>query len=188
MDERLKRWRLLLGGGDDGTGVELDGDDVGLDRALEQLYDEGPQGSLATSSPRLARWLGDIRRYFPASVVQVMQTDALERLGIERMLLEPELLASVEPDVHLVTRLLSLSSAMSARTREAARDVVRQVVRGLEERLGEPLRRSVRSGMRQATRQRRPRWPDVDWPRTIMANLKHYQPRLKTVIPEVRKG
>ena len=38
-----------------------------------------------------------------------MQRDAIERLDLTRLLLEPEMLDAVEPDVHLVGTLLSLS-------------------------------------------------------------------------------
>ncbi|HEY0805583.1 MAG TPA: hypothetical protein VGD84_10980, partial [Pseudonocardiaceae bacterium] len=114
MSERLRRWRLVLGGTDatgqaDATGITLTGDDLAMDDALGALYQGEPDdgetprtGTLGKSSPRVARWLGDIRRYFPSTVVQVMQRDAVDRLGLTRMLLEPELLASVEPDVHLI--------------------------------------------------------------------------------------
>ena len=34
----------------------------------------------------MARWLGDIRGYFPSSVVRVMQADAMERLGLTELL------------------------------------------------------------------------------------------------------
>src|SRR4030095_286401 len=94
--ERLRRWRLVLGGGDaDGTDATLDGDDVRIDAALGAVYDEsgsprptggafyagpgpppgtagepgrrtrgrttGRAGALGRSTPRVARWLGDIR-------------------------------------------------------------------------------------------------------------------------------
>ena len=42
-------------------------------------------GGLGASSPKVARWLGDIRKYFPSPVVQIMQQDAIERLGIEEL-------------------------------------------------------------------------------------------------------
>jgi hypothetical protein len=106
VTDRLRRWRLILGGDDaDGTGVDLSGIDERRDRTLASLYDatEG-RGRLAASSPRVARWLGDIRTYFPSSVVQVMQRDAIERLGLRELLLEPELLSTVQPDVHLSGR------------------------------------------------------------------------------------
>jgi len=32
------------------------------------------------------RWLGDIREYFPSSIVRILQKDALSRLDISRML------------------------------------------------------------------------------------------------------
>ena len=73
MSENLRRWRMILGGeGSDGTGVSLEGVDLRRDKALEALYDSDRRGGLGPSSPNVARWLGDIRAYFPQSVVQVM--------------------------------------------------------------------------------------------------------------------
>src|SRR5438105_1734030 len=141
-DERLRRWRLLLGGDPaDGTGVSLSGADAAMDRALGALYDGngagqlgggggsgGPrQAGLGSSAPNVARWLGDIRTYFPASVVRVLQQDALERLGLRQMLLQPELLEAVVPDVQLVANLIALASVIPGKTKETARLVVRRV-------------------------------------------------------------
>src|SRR5215467_11375105 len=101
--ERLRRWRLVLGGADaDGTGLDLAGGDLQIDRALSALYDAERGGNLGGSTPNVARWLGDIRTYFPSTVVRVMQQDAFDRLGLKQMLLQPEMLAADEPDVHLV--------------------------------------------------------------------------------------
>src|SRR5436305_11314253 len=175
--ERLRRWRLILGGDDaDGTGCALGGQDLQLDTALAGLYDAERSGNLGSSAPRVARWLGDIRQYFPSSVVRVMQQDALERLGLRQMLLEPEMLAAVEPDVNLVATLVSLSSVMPGRTRETARLVVRRVVEELECRLAEPMRQAVTGSLNRAARNRRPRHKEIDWSRTLRANLRHYQP------------
>ncbi|HEX7242011.1 MAG TPA: VWA domain-containing protein [Longimicrobiaceae bacterium] len=188
-DERLRRWRLVLGGGEaDGTGLPLEGADVGLDRALGALYDAERSAGLGGSAPGVARWLGDIRGYFPAPVVRVIQKDALERLGLRRMLLEPELLATVEADVHLVATLLSLRSVMPAKTRETARTVVRKVVDEVERRLAEPLRQAVSGSLNRSARNRRPRHNEIDWARTLRANLRHYQAEYRTVIPERRIG
>jgi Mg-chelatase subunit ChlD len=188
-DERLRRWRLILGGDkNDGTGCGLSGADLAMDRALAALYDSDRKGGLGSSAPNVARWLGDIREYFPSSVVRVMQQDALERLDLRRMLLEPEMLQAVEPDVHLVADLLSLGGVMPAKTKETARIVVRRVVEELQRRLAEPLRQAVIGSLNRAARNRRPRHNEIDWPRTIRANLKHYQPDYKTIIPETRIG
>ena len=95
------------------------------------------------TSSSVARWLGDIRRYFPASVVQVMQRDALERLNMRDMLLEPEMLKGMQPDVHLVANLMALSQVIPAGTKDTARSVVRQVVDDLMKRLEDPMRSAV---------------------------------------------
>src|SRR5438309_11342115 len=97
-DERLRRWRLILGGEEaDGIGLSLGGADLAIDGALRALYDSERQGGLGRPAPSVARWLGDIRRSFPSPVVRVMQQDPLARLNLRRVLLAPELLAAVAP-------------------------------------------------------------------------------------------
>jgi Mg-chelatase subunit ChlD len=159
-----------------------------MDQALEALYEPDQKGGLGPSAPNVARWLGDIRTYFPTSVVQVMQKDAIDRLGLTRMLLEPESLRSVQPDVHLVATLLSLGRALPERTKDTARAVVRKVVEDLERRLANPLRQAVTGSLARSVRNRRPKLREINWDRTIRANLKHYQKEYRTVIPEVRIG
>jgi Mg-chelatase subunit ChlD len=190
--ERLRRWRLILGEEAAaglcaaGSSVGLSGTDLGMDRALEALYGEGAsrQAGLGASAPNVTRWLGDIRTYFPTSVVQVMQQDAFDRLGLKQLLLEPELLATVEADVHLVGTLLSLSSVIPEQTKETARIVVRKVVDDIERRLRAKTIQAVRGSLNRASRTNRPRPNEIDWDRTIRANLKHYQPEQRVIIPE----
>jgi Mg-chelatase subunit ChlD len=187
--ERIRRWRLVLGGDDsDGTRFELQGADLVKDSALAALYDQERKGGLGPSAPNVSRWLGDIRTYFPQSVVQVMQKDALERLNLRSMLLEPESLQAVQPDVNLVATLLSLSRVLPAKTRDTARQVVRAVVEDLEKRLANPLRQAVSGSLARSIRNRRPKLREIDWNSTIRANLRHYQQELKTVIPETLIG
>ncbi|MCP5420440.1 MAG: VWA domain-containing protein [Gammaproteobacteria bacterium] len=189
-NEHLRRWRLILGGHEaDGTGYDLQGSDLAMDRCLHALYDAQRTGGLGGSAPNVARWLGDIRQYFPTPIVRVMQQDALDRLGLQRMLLEPEMLAAVEADVHLVATLLSLSRVIPERTKDTARQVVRRVVEELERKLANPLRQAVTGSLNRAQRNnRRPRHSEIDWDRTIRANLKHYQPAYRTIIPQTRIG
>jgi hypothetical protein len=194
--ERLRRWRMVLGGGDaDGTGATLGGNDVRIDAAMGAVYDNtgeqhrrgrssGRSGGLGRSAPRVARWLGDIRTYFPKPVVQVMQRDAIERLDLRQLLLEPELLESIEPDIHLVTLLVELNHLLPDETRATARQVVAQVLADLERRLTDRTREAVHGALARANRARRPRPGDIDWLRTVHANLRHYQPEYGTVVPE----
>ncbi|OEV03556.1 VWA domain-containing protein [Streptomyces oceani] len=194
--ERLRRWRLVLGAEDagegkgGGTGCGLSDEDAAMDRTLAALYgDDGTRGErrsggLGASAPRVARWLGDIRAYFPSSVVQVMQRDAVDRLGLSTLLLEPEMLEAVQPDVHLVSTLLSLNKAMPESSRESARAVVRQVVEQLERKLAARTRATLTGALDRSAKVRRPRHQDIDWDRTIRANLKNYLPEYGTVVPE----
>ena len=195
--ERLRRWRLILGGQEaDGIssegGFQLGGTDTAIDQALSALYDADSKGDrrggLGKSAPNVARWLGDIRNYFPTSVVRVMQQDALARLNLRQMLLEPEMLEAVEADVHLVANLISFGSVIPAKTKETARLVVQKVVDELLRKLSNPMQQAIAGSLNRAIRNRRPRHNEIDWHRTIRANLRHYLPDYRTIIPETRIG
>ncbi|HEY9638022.1 MAG TPA: VWA domain-containing protein [Coleofasciculaceae cyanobacterium] len=198
-EERLRRWRLILGGteadgictggvGEKGTSFTLTGNDKAMDETLSALYDSERTGGLGSSAPNVARWLGDIRTYFPTSVVRLMQQDALERLNLRQMLLEPEMLEAVEPDVHLVADLIAMKNVIPSKTKDSARRVVQRVVDELQRKLANPTRQAVMGSLNRAIRNRRPRHNEIDWNRTIRANLKHYQPEYRTIIPETRIG
>src|SRR5258708_12574374 len=82
--ERLKRWRLVLGqDAQQAMGLQLGGQDAGMDAVLEALYGSGGSAGagggrgrggagqrrsagLGASSPHVARWLGDLRSSFPS--------------------------------------------------------------------------------------------------------------------------
>lgn len=190
-EERLRRWRLMLGSEADtavsgaaGQRPGLAPDDRAMDNVLEALYDSDRSAGLGSSCPNVNRWLGDIRHYFPSSVVHVMQRDALEKLNLRAMLLEPETLQSVDADIHLVATLLTLKSLIPKKTKETARLVVQKVVRELERRLRNPLLQAVRGSLNRASRTRRPRAAEIDWHRTIRRNLHNYIPEKRTVIAE----
>jgi hypothetical protein len=188
-EELLKRWRLILGGEEaEGTGINLSGTELEIDNTLAALYDSGSKTGLGKTSPNVNRWLGDIRTYFPSSVVKVMQQDALKRLNLKSMLLEPETLASLQPDVHLIATLLTLSKVIPDKTRDTARKVVQTVVDELMQKLSQPTMQAIIGSLNKATRTRRPKFNEMDWHTTIRKNLKHYQPEHKTIIPEVRYG
>lgn|GEM_PF-97348 len=145
--------------------------------------------SISTNFRYFGGWLGDIRTYFPKSIVQVMQKDAIQRLGLRQLLLEPEVLETIEADIHLVTTLIALNRVIPEYVRATARQVVRKVTDDLEKRLRRRTEQAVMGSLNRAERRNcRPRHHEIDWNRTIRANLKHYQPDFKTIIPERRFG
>lgn len=184
--ERERRWRLALGGEDEA----LPEGDRRLSAALSALYDragdgEGKRrGGLGRSAPAVARWMGDIREYFPAPVVQIVQKDAFERLGLREMLMEPEFLSAMEADVELVADLVSLRNVMPEKTKAMARQVIAKVVAALMERLERRTAEALRGAVDRSKRTSRPRFADIDWPRTIRKNLHTWQAEQRTLIPE----
>ncbi|HLJ88184.1 MAG TPA: VWA domain-containing protein [Candidatus Angelobacter sp.] len=189
--ERWRRWQLAVGAENEEEEGGLSDRDRRLNAALAALYDQSTEkrrGGLGASSPRVAKWLGDIREFFPASVVQIVQKDAFERLNLKALMLEPEFLSTLEADVHLVADLIALRAAIPGKTMETARQVVRKVVDDLMNRLEHNTRETLRGALNRSQRTRRPRHADIDWPRTIGANLRHYQPQHRTVVPETLVG
>lgn len=202
LEERQRRWRLVLGkieeeqegdGGPDSgdpssSEQELNAEDMAMDQALEALYGDSEEGDLSDSNPDIARWLGDIRNYFPSTVVQIMQRDALKRLNLRKLLAQPDFLEVVEPDLHLVSNILALKKVMPHKTKETAKEVVRKVVEELQEKLTYPMQQAIAGSLDRATRTRRPKHHDINWLRTIHKNLKHYQPEYESVVPESLVG
>lgn len=203
--ERLRRWRLILG---EGIRTPLCQRDHRVDSVLSQLYGQRirrqirfaqsgkerrwkgdkRQGSMGVSMPNVSQWLGDIREYFPETVVQIMQQDAIETIGLRNLLTEPDILEQIQPDVNLVATLLLLKEVIPLETKDTARLLVRKVVDELMRRLEGSMRQAVRGALNRAQRTQRPRHHDIDWNRTIRVNLKHYQKDYHTVIPEVLIG
>jgi uncharacterized protein with von Willebrand factor type A (vWA) domain len=219
QQERERRWRLILGkqeqqeqqsqegqsqqgeasqseeqsrageGQGESQEQQLSEQDQALDETLDALYGEGDLGGSSDSAPDVARWLGDIRKYFPSSVTQLLQQDALKKLKLQKILESPEALAEIEPDIHLVTKLIALSKLIPSQTRETARQVVAQVVEELKKRLEYPLLHALQGALNRSVRTRKPRkQKDINWLHTVKANLKHYQPDYQTVIPETLIG
>jgi hypothetical protein len=186
--EKERRWSLVLG--TEAESSVLSDHDRRLSEALSALYDieaagaKKGRGSLSRSAPHVSKWLGDIREFFPSSVVQVIQRDAFERLGLKEMLMEPEFLSALEADVHLVADLISLRSVMPEKAIGTARQVVQKVVDELMARLEQKTAEAIRGAINKSKRSFRPRFSDIDWSRTIHANLRHYQHEYQTIIPD----
>lgn len=195
--QRERRWRLAVGA-DDEQSTALSAEDRRPAGALNALYGDGDdkgagdprkrRGGLGRSAPRVAQWMGDIRSFFPQQVVQIVQNDAFERLDLKQMLMEPEFLKAIEADVNLVADLISLRNVMPSKTKDLARSVIAEIVAKLMERLERKTAEAIRGALDKSRRTNRPRQRDIDWRRTISANLRHYQPEHRTIVPEKLVG
>jgi hypothetical protein len=203
--DRFTRWRLILGRAADeglcqlaGRGSLLDQELATLDDSLGHIYGSGEgegetkgdarstkrSAGLGASAPKLAKWLGDIRSYFPQDVVAVIQKDAIERKGLKQLLFEPETLGQVTPNIEMVGTLMSLKNMIPDRAKEAAREIVRAVVEEIMKRLRSAMEQAVRGALDRSRHSPFRSLPNMDWNRTIRRNLKNYDKKRKIVVPE----
>jgi hypothetical protein len=200
--EIWSRWRLVLGKEAESKLTERGGgssclspEEIIMDEALAAIYDNttggvegggsaGGRGGNGPSAPRLAKWLGDVRSLFPEEVVSIIQGDAMERKGWKQLLFEPELLASVKPDIGMVGTLLSLKGKIPEKTKDTARQLVQAVVEELQRRLEHDLRRAVTGALNRRQHSPLPSLTGIDWGRTIRRNLKNYDSERRQIIPE----
>ncbi|HEX4517111.1 MAG TPA: hypothetical protein VH054_26380, partial [Polyangiaceae bacterium] len=109
-DERLVRWRLVLGK----AAEELDGragmsaSDLAADASLGWLYDreggdsadrdvrtrDGGSGPSALSVPD---WLNQVHKLFPKETIERLERDAVEKYQIHEVVTNPEVLKRIEP-------------------------------------------------------------------------------------------
>lgn len=164
-----------------------------MDSALGSIYG-GPGESFGggsgggagkgPSSPVISKWLGDLRSLFDPETVAVVQNDAIERKGLKQLLLEPELLEGLEPDLNMASTLLMLKDQIPKKSKEAARKYIRKIVEELNKLLENDVRRAVTAALNRRAHSPLPSAAALDFPYTIRRNLKNYNAELKTIIPE----
>jgi hypothetical protein len=174
-----------------GGGSILTGDDALMDAALAAIYDDtsvdtasGRSAGLGPSYPNIAKWLADIRSFFPDDVVSVIQNDAIERKGLKALLLEPETLAKVKPDLSIVSTLLTLKNQIPKKSKEQARALVKALVDEILKQMESELKRAVTGALNRKKHSPIPSLPNTDWKLTIRKNLKNYDTETKRIIPE----
>lgn len=194
--EQLTRWRLILGSetqeaftGMGGGGLSQD--ELLMDSALGAIYGGpgesfggGPGGGKGPSSPLISKWLGDLRSLFDPETVAVVQNDAIERKGLKQLLLEPELLEGLEPDLNMASTLLMLKDQIPKKSKESARRFIRKIVDEINKMLENDVRRAVTAALNRRAHAPLPSASALDFPYTIRRNLKNYNPELGAVIPE----
>ncbi|HQY64893.1 MAG TPA: VWA domain-containing protein [Polyangiaceae bacterium] len=185
-DERLVRWRLLLGRASEAA---LDGrsglsaDDLAADAALGWLYERGDdlaardiddrQGGHGPSALSVPEWLSEVHRLFPKETVERIEQDAVERYQIHEVVTNPEVLARVEPNETLLRAVLLTKHLMNPEVLALARELVAKVVRRLMEKLAKTVRRSFH-GTRSRTRSNMKIAKNFDAKATIRKNLATY--------------
>ena len=206
-ETKLKKWRLILGSETDKSisamsskpdGFELSEDEKIMDGALAAIYDEttggglnsgsggrgGRQAGTGKSAPNLAKWLTDVRNFFPEDLVSVIQSDAINKKGLKQLLLEPETLKTIKPDISMVSTLMALNRQIPEKAKDSARELIKAVVDEIMKRMEQDIRRAVTGALNKKNHSPLPSLTGMDWKRTINKNLKHYNSDKKRIIPE----
>lgn len=196
QNEQMARWRLILGEQTQkdfsGMGMsELSKEQMLMDEALAEIYGdlgEGGQGGRGAgrgpSAPHISKWLGDIRSLFDPDMVAVVQNDAIERRGLKQLLLEPELLDNLEPDLNMASTLLMLKDQIPKKSKESARKFIQKIVEDINRKMQTQMRRAVTAALNKKEHSPLPSASAIDFRYTIARNLRNYNPELGTIIPE----
>lgn len=196
-NEQMARWRLILGSESQetfaGMGASpLSQEQLLMDSALAAIYggpgesfgEKGRGAGRGPSSPHISKWLGDLRSLFDPEMVAVVQNDAITRKGLQQLLLEPELLEGLEPDLNLASTLLMLKDQIPKKSKESARKFIRKIVEEINKLLEQDVRRAVTAALNRRAHSPLPSAAAIDFPCTIRRNLRHYNPELGAIIPE----
>lgn len=195
--QRLARWRLILGAQaqerlEHMGACGLTEEQLLMDQALGAIYG-GDAGADALgghgagsgpSSPRISKWLGDVRALFDREIVTIIQSDAIERRGLRQLLFEPELLQNLEPDIGLASTLMMLRDQIPKRSKESVRAFIKKIVEEINRMLENDIRRAVTAALNRRAHSPLPSAAALDYKLTIERNLKNYNPDLKTILPE----
>ncbi|GJQ07721.1 VWA domain-containing protein [Capnocytophaga cynodegmi] len=192
MEEKTTRWRLILGQDTKALeNISLNEQQSVMDYALSAIYDENTtknngskKAGLGSSAPNLAKWLTDVRTFFPQDVVSIIQSDAIERKGLTKLLFEPETLKNVKPDISMVGTLMALKGQIPEKSKETARQLVKEVVDEIMKRMEQDLRRAVTGALNRKAHSPIANFASTDWKKTINRNLKNYDIKTKRLIPE----
>ncbi len=203
--ERIKRWRLILGSESEqrfsemGSGLSesfaLSQEELLMDQALAAIYNKATEGGFGLngggrgagrgpSNPQITRWMGDVRSLFDQEIVKIIQSDAVERCGLKQLLLEPELLEQMEPDVGMASTILMLKDQIPKASKESVREFIRRIVEEINRLLANDIKRAVTAALNRHIHSPIPSAAALDFQTTIRRGLKNYDPQLKRVIPE----
>lgn len=196
--QALRRWRMVLGRYSN-AGLQqpcLTDLEMRADRALDYLYDREldrrgvlgesgrRHGSLDPTRLSALGWLGEVRKLFPSSVCETIQSHAIDRYGMSTLLRDPALVESLTPSTDLLKAVMGLKGRADPAVQNAIRQLAKKVVDDIMRRLKAKVETAL-SG----TRNRFASSPlknirNFDWRRTIRENLKNYDAERKVLVAD----
>lgn len=196
-EQRMARWRLVMGEGAEQLCGGLSGEDARRDECLGFLYDreygsgrnvrgdgDNRSGTLDDSSLTVPDWINHIHELFPKRTIERLESDALERYQLEEMVTNPEVLNRAQPNVTLLKAVLRTKHLMNQDVLKAAQHLVRQVVNDLMQALAQDVRNVFQGSLDRRHRSMLKIAKNFDIATTIRRNLKHYDPKSRRLLIE----
>lgn len=191
-DERLVRWRLVLGK----AAEELDGragmsaEDLAADASLGWLYDRDPSlgerdvrdrsGGMDGSQLSVPDWLNQVHKLFPKETIERLERDAVEKYQIHEVVTNADVLKRIEPSETLLRAVMLTKHLMSPEVLALARELAAKVIRQLMEKLARKVRQSFH-GSRTRRRSRIQIAKNFDAKATLKRNLQGWDPAKKRI-------
>ena len=191
-DERLVRWRLVLGK----AAEELDGragmsaEDLAADASLGWLYDRDPSlgerdvrdrsGGMDGSQLSVPDWLNQVHKLFPKETIERLERDAVEKYQIHEVVTNADVLKRIEPSETLLRAVMLTKHLMSPEVLALARELASKVIRQLMEKLARKVRQSFH-GSRTRRRSRIQIAKNFDAKATLKRNLQGWDPKQKRI-------
>jgi len=191
-DERLVRWRLVLGSSADALDERagMTADDLAADASLGWLYERGDEMGERDIAPRgtgpgasqltVPDWLNHVHRLFPRETIERLERDAVEKYQIHEVVTNPEVLKRIEPSETLLRAVLLTKHLMNPAVLAMARELVGKVVRKLMEKMARKVRQTFH-GTRTRRRSRLRIAKNFDPKATIRKNLGTFDPKTRRI-------
>jgi Mg-chelatase subunit ChlD len=186
--QRLARWRLVMGKGAEQLCGGLSGDDEIRDACLGFLYDreygdgrnvrgaDGHRGGLDESNLTVPDWINHVHELFPKRTIERLEQDALERYQLDEMVTNAEVLSRAKPNPTLLKAVLRTKHLMNQDVLKAAQHMARQVVEELMKKLSQEVRNPFLGALDRRRRSQLKIAKNLDLKTTLRQNLKHYDP------------
>lgn len=187
----LRKWSLILSADpqqdEEFEEAEWSEDDIKIDRVLSWVYGGG-SGSSKGRSVKVNDWLRDVDFYFPKGISTIIQKDAIKRYGLELLLKDDAFIEHIVPDVHLAVTILRMKGLLPDTARHKARLIIDALARKLIDRFAFRTTAAIGRALRSPLTNRKPRYNNIHWAKTIFKNLHTYQPERRAIIPETLIG
>lgn len=193
--EKLNRWRLLLGRYSEGSlGNMSDSSSYErMESMLDYLYSKeysgrgmagdgdgsgdsrgGKTHGSGESNLTVPDWITQVRELFPAKTVEIMEKHALDRYNMEELITDKETLEKLQPSTSLLKSIMQMKHLMKGDTLNTALRIVAKVVDELKRAMETKITAAINGKLNKNSSSNLKIARNLDFHKTIRKNLRNY--------------